>query len=162
MRTIVLVLAAAPVLAPAALAGQDPGARSCPDQPAEAAIERVRAAYMDAFNAGRIDAVVALHTDDVVSMPAGRPPLHGREALRKIMAESFRAAPEGFRFEFDAEELRVADGWAVERGATRASMGGRGADAGEGVPGGKYVLLYEREDDGCWRIAWSITNTDGG
>jgi hypothetical protein len=72
------------------------------------------------------------------------------------MTESFQAAPPGFRFTFEAIDLRVADGWAVERGITRGHMEG----SEKAIPGGKYVLLYEMAPDGCWRIAWSITNTD--
>lgn len=140
---------------PASLVAQEARpAPGCVDGAPREAIPQLRAAYMEAFNAGRVEEVVALHAEDVVSMPAGMPPLEGREALRDLMTEAARSAPEGFRFAFEAKELRVADGWAVERGVTRAG-GGDG-----GVPGGKYVLLYERDDEGCWRIAWSITNSD--
>jgi len=61
------------------------------------------------------------------------------------------AMPPGLKFEFEAVEVRVADGWAVERGVTKA--------AGD-FPAGKYVMLYEQQADGGWRIAWTITNTD--
>lgn len=111
---------------------------------------------MEAFDAGRIEDVAALHTEDVVSMPAGMPAVEGRTALLDHMEASFEAAPEGFRFTFQATDLRVADGWAVERGITRGFMEGSEAE----IPAGKYVLLYERDSDGCWRIAWSITNSD--
>lgn len=55
--------------------------------------------------------------------------------------------PAGVRFECESTELRVADGWAVERGVTTAAPP---------FPAGKYVVLYVRESDGCWRIAWTI------
>lgn len=71
---------------------------------------------------------------------------------------SFQGALDGFRFEFVAEELRRADGWAVERGFARAHVHGEGMN----IPRRKYVLLYEQDDNGCCRIAWSITNTDAG
>lgn len=121
-----------------------------------AAIAEVRSAYMEAFNAGRTEDVAALHTEDVISMPAGMPAVEGRAALLEHMTASFAAAPEGFRFTFHATELRVADGWAVERGVTDGYVEG----AEVPIPAGKYVLLYERGSDGCWRIAWSITNSD--
>lgn len=120
------------------------------------AIARVRSVYVEAFNAGRIEEVAALHTEDVISMPAGMPAVEGRAALLDHMTASFEAAPEGFRFTFQATDLRIADGWAVERGVTGGDVEGSGG----GIPAGKYVLLYERGSDGCWRIAWSITNSD--
>lgn len=129
---------------------------TCMDGDPKEAIAEIRETYMRAFNEGRIDEVIELHAEDVISMPAGMPLLEGREALRDLTTESFRNAPEGFRFEFEAEDLRIADGWAVERGVTRAYQD----EEESGIPGGKYVMLYERDEEGCWRIAWSITNSD--
>ena len=117
----------------------------------EQALNAVRYDYADAFNRGDAEAVTALHTAGSVSMPAGRPPVTGRDSIRNLMQESLAHMPAGFRFEFEPVDVRVADGWAVERGVTKG--------AGP-IPSGKYVMLYEREDDGRWRIAWTITNTD--
>lgn len=147
----------APALLPARTEPPDSSPPTeCTDMDRTRTIEGVRALYMEAFNAGRIDRIVELHTESVVSMPAGMPAIEGRDGLRRLVERSFEAAPDGFRFEFVAEELRRADGWAVERGFTRAWAD----DDGMEIPRGKYVLLYERNEDGCWRIAWSITNTD--
>jgi uncharacterized protein (TIGR02246 family) len=118
---------------------------------AEQAIESVRHGYMKAFNNGDAETVAALHTEGSVSMPAGMPSVVGRESIREIMEASLSAMPPGLPFQFEAEEVRIADGWAVERGITPA-LGP--------FPAGKYVMLYEREADGCWRIAWTITNSD--
>ena len=121
------------------------------------AIEAIHRAYMRAFNAGRIDQVVELHSDSVALMPAGVQPMRGRAALHELLLSSLQRAPEGFRFRFEASELRVGESWAVERGTTAPQTNPDGDD----VPSGKYVLLYDREPDGCWRIAWSITNGNG-
>jgi uncharacterized protein (TIGR02246 family) len=118
---------------------------------AEQALSAVREQYMDAFSRGDAEAIAALHTAGSVSMPAGHASISGRDSIRQLMQESLSHAPDGFRFEFEPVELRIADGWAVERGVTK----------GEGpVPSGKYVMLYQLESDGCWRIAWTITNSD--
>lgn len=119
-------------------------------QPADE-IAGVRRAYMDAFNRGDADAVAALHTARTISMPADMPAITGRDSVRALMAASLSAKPPGLEFVFEPSDVRIADGWAVERGITLPA----GA-----FPGGKYVMLYEREADGCWRIAWSITNSD--
>jgi uncharacterized protein (TIGR02246 family) len=115
------------------------------------AIESVRHAYLNAVNNGDADTVAALHTENSMSMPAGMPSVVGRESIREIMEASLSAIPPDLQFEFEAKEIRIADGWAVERGITPA-LGP--------FPSGKYVTLYEREADGCWRIAWTITNSD--
>lgn len=84
-------------------------------------------------------------------MPAGLPPVTGRDAIRELMESSLSRMPPGAHFEFEPLEVRVAEGWAIERGATKAS---------DHFPAGKYATLYEKEADGCWRIAWTITNSD--
>lgn len=123
----------------------------CSQMSTEQAIASVRQAYMDAFNKGDAKAVAALHTESSVQMPPGMASVTGRESIRELMEASLSAMPAGVRFEFEATDLRAADGWAVERGVTTASPP---------FPAGKYVMLYERESDGCWRIAWTITNSD--
>lgn len=117
----------------------------------EQSLAALRQNYMDAFNRRDAAAVAALHTEESVSMPAGIPSIVGRESIRELMESSLAGAPPGFIFEFEATEVRVADVWAVERGITKP--------AGP-FPAGKYVMLYERDTDGCWRVAWSITNSD--
>lgn len=117
----------------------------------EQSLAALRQDYMDAFNRRDAAAVAALHTERTVSMPAGMPSVTGRESIRELMESSLTGAPPGFIFEFEATEVRVAEGWAVERGITKP--------AGP-FPAGKYVMLYDRDTDGCWRIAWSITNSD--
>jgi len=117
----------------------------------ERALEAVRQAYMDAVDGRDAEALAELHTENSVSMPAGLPVVRGRESIRDLMETSLSAMPSGLRFEFEPTEVRMAAGWAVERGVTKA--------AGP-FPAGKYVMLYEEEPDGCWRIAWTITNTD--
>jgi 3-oxoadipate enol-lactonase len=131
------------------------GRVACPGEPlpmaTDSALAALRREYMDAFNRGDADAVAALHTEGSVSMSAGLPAVVGRDAIRDLMRASLAGAPPGLRFEFEPVEVRAADGWAVERGVTKP--------AGP-FPAGKYVMLYERGEDGAWRIAWTITNSD--
>ena len=117
----------------------------------EDAIAEVRRAYMAAFNRGDAAAVAELHTERTIAMPADMPAITGRDSVRALMAASLSAKPAELQFVFEPSDVRVAGGWAVERGIT--------LPAGP-FPGGKYAMLYERESDGCWRIAWSITNSD--
>jgi ketosteroid isomerase-like protein len=57
---------------PACTMTQDtPADRECSAMDPEATIAEIRRAYIAAFNTGRIDEVVNLHTEDVISMPPG-------------------------------------------------------------------------------------------
>lgn len=123
----------------------------CEAMKPEDALEEVRQTYVEAFNAGDADSVAALHTEDAVYMPAGMQAVHGRAAIRELVESSLSRMPSDVRFDFTPREVRMAEGWAVERGVTPAS---------DIFPSGKYAMLYERKSDGCWRIAWAITNSD--
>lgn len=123
----------------------------CETMKPEDALEEVRQTYVAAFNAGDADSVAALHTDDAVYMPAGMQTVHGRAAIRELVESSLSRMPPDARFDFTPREVRMAEGWAVERGVT---------PGGDIFPSGKYAMLYERRSDGCWRITWAITNSD--
>lgn len=117
----------------------------------EEALEDVRRAYAEAFDAGDVHAVAALHTEDAVYLPAGMSAVEGRSAIRELMEVSLARMPPEVRFAFEPREVRIAEGWAAERGVTQG---------GAGFPPGKYAMLYEECGDGRWRIAWAITNSD--
>src|SRR5688572_27146999 len=117
----------------------------------EQALAEVRRAYMDAFNPRDADAVAALHTSETVHMPAGEPQIVVRSAIRELMAAGMARMREGLGFEFEAVDVRVAGAWAIGRGVTFVAPQ---------LPAGKYVMMYERDADDHWRIAWTITNSD--
>ena len=117
----------------------------------ETALAAIRRIYLDGFNSGDLAAIMRVHTADTVHLPSGMPPVVGQEAVRELMRLSLSRIPPGFRFEFQAMEARIADDFAVERGITPPASA---------FPGGKYIMLYEKEPDGCWRIAWTMTNLD--
>jgi len=117
-----------------------------------AALAAIRAAYIREFNVGNVDAVMGLHTAATIHLPSGRPPIVGQTDVRDLMLESLRSAPGGFRFHFEPVGLRLGGDLAVEWGVTPGAAG---------FPGGKYIMVYERDRDGCWRIAWTMSNLDG-
>lgn len=117
-----------------------------------AALAVIRARYIAAFASADLDALMRLHTAGTIHLPSGRPAVVGQEAVRGLMQASLRHMPAGFRFHFEPLEVRISENLAAEWGVTPGAPG---------FPGGKYVMLYEREADGRWRIAWTMSNLDG-
>jgi len=110
-----------------------------------------------ATNAGDVDTLVSLFTDDAVRMQADEPAWVGKQAIRA-----------GFQKQFDEYTLKsnnvnqdvvVSGNWAVTRGTwtvTRTPKGG-----GEPIQlSGNAMALSQREPDGSWRILWNIWNRD--
>lgn len=123
------------------------------------AIDRVREQHVGALNGGNADAWVSEFTDDGVQMPPNAPANVGKAAI----ANWSRGFLSYFRVQFalDADEVRILDDWAFERGdysidLTPSAGGPSLTDAG------KYITLYRREPTGTWRMArdiWNSSNT---
>jgi ketosteroid isomerase-like protein len=112
----------------------------------------IRARYIGAIASADLDALMRLHTAATIHLPSGRPPVVGQDAVRGLMQASLQHLPADFRFHFEPAEVRMGDNLAVEWGVTPGAPG---------FPGGKYMMLYEWEEDGGWRIAWTMSNFDG-
>jgi uncharacterized protein (TIGR02246 family) len=123
----------------------------------EAAIGKVRAAYVAAENAGDAAALAALFTDDAVLMPPDAPAASGKEAIQSY----FQSRNDEFTFELAVTKAEVvaAGDWAFSRGtytlkATPKPKGKTIEDSG------KYLNILAHQPDGSWKIARHIWNSD--
>ena len=122
------------------------------------ALDRLREAHVGALNAGDAGAWVACFTADAVQMPPNYSANVGTEAIRGWsggMLAAFRA-----EFSLSPEEVRLAGAdWAFERGTYAITLTPRvGGDAIRDA--GKYITLYQRQDDGAWLMARDIWNSN--
>src|SRR5262249_42314268 len=111
----------------------------------ERAIRNLVATWMAASQAGDVETVLGLMTDDVIFMTLGREPF----------GKAFAAASEamkGVRMEGTSEirELKVLDGWAYLRNHIDVAIT---APGGQPIRRAGYTLTILRKDDGHWRIA---------
>ena len=121
------------------------------------AINAVRDAFAVAYNAGDAAALVALLTDDVVLMPPNEPALVGSDAYQSWTEALF----EQFTTELTimSEELVVAGDWAFDRGVyTQTLTSTAGGDVIQ--DSGKYLVIFQRQADGAWKVARDIWNSD--
>ena len=108
------------------------------------AIERVLRDYEAAWRARDADALAALFTDDGFVLSTGRPPVRGREAIRRHYAGS------GGDLRLRAIGYAGSDSVAYVVGMFSGSTG---------VEGGKFVLALRRTaPDAPWRIAADMDN----
>ena len=108
-----------------------------------------RREWIAAVDGTDLDAYADLVCEDVVWMPPGGEPVHGRDAFREWCAPFFEAY--AYEFEVDDATVRAAGGRAVETGTFRSRMTSR--SAGETMEHvGRFVILWRRDEDGTWRI----------
>jgi uncharacterized protein (TIGR02246 family) len=97
-------------------------------------------------------------TDDAVLMPPNGGPVIGREAIRSWnQAMSKQFSIKDYRSVDD--EVVIAGDWAFRRATFDWTL--IPAVAAEPIrDSGKFIILYHRQEDGSWRVARDIWNTN--
>lgn len=121
----------------------------------EAAVDAVRVAYVERHNAGDVDGVAGLFTDDAVALFADGGVNMGRDAIRANFETTMAGAPSAT---IDAAETMVFGDHAVQRGSYRIEMTPEGGET-TGF-GGHYLTEFTRTA-GDWKISALIANYDG-
>jgi ketosteroid isomerase-like protein len=109
--------------------------------------------------AGNADSLIALWSDDIVSMPAGGPTVRGKDInaqmLRAAIAQQGVHLPLTYELRF--EEVKLFGDHAFEWGSYRGSAV-VGNDTLVGT--GKVMRLLARDSTGDWRIARTMFSAD--
>lgn len=125
----------------------------------------VEARYAQPFRDGETDRWAAVFNENAVGMHHSLPALEGREAIRgfgRMVHENFVVE----QFDLTVKEVRVSNTWALTRGSFVSRFVPAGAAAGNGqaveAPAtvGKFVLVWELQDDGEWRVILDMGNLD--
>jgi uncharacterized protein (TIGR02246 family) len=151
-RIVPLVLPAALLLWVVAAGPTSCGRTGPPPQSmAQRQISRVMAEYQSAYHRNDASAMAELYAPNGLLLPPGRELIRGRDAIRKFWEQGMEA---GFQMETLQVSAGMGTGFAVGRYYIPA-------DAENEAESGKYVITFERQSDGVWRVAADIWNEDG-
>ena len=132
-----------------------PGQASATATADEAAIRAAADAWNTAYNAGDVDKIVALYTEDAVMMPPDAPAASGPAAIREFLAKDVaEAKAAGISVKDDGGTVGLTAEYGWHAGRFSASDAAR-----KTVSAGKYVELW-RKKDGTWRMFRDIWNND--
>ena len=130
------------------------------DDDSSTAIRRVTEEFLAAYNASDLDKICSLLTPGAILMPPDEPAHNGVEDIRA----RFEAFFSGFTFTVKLYPTltNVAGNVAFERGSYAASalLKGEGGEPKGGY--GEYLLIFERQLDGQWKIGAFGTNAARG
>ena len=90
-------------------------------------------------------------------MPPNDEALIGRQAITDDMVAMFEGMSADLTI--SSEEVEVAGDWAFDRGAFTMKT----TPKGDGEPmedKGKYLVIFQKEMDGSWKIAREVWNSD--
>ena len=122
------------------------------------AIEDITQATKDwaaAYKAGDLSRAVAFLTQDAVLIPPNEPPAIGSEAIEawsQRMIETVTIQ----EMDITVDSVRVAGDWAVSHGEWHMTMSVGDAIVSDTT---RYVLIWERQTDGAWKVAHDVWNS---
>jgi uncharacterized protein (TIGR02246 family) len=152
MRCIIL-----PLILLVAVACQ-PGVGPLTDEDV-AALRDLGQTYVRGFSANDAGTVAAVYAEGAVEMPPNIPARDGVDAIRAAYASYFEAGAETVEFTMTAAEIDGIGGVAFDRG-TWSWTGREGGRTEPVTQTGKYLSIARRQEDGSWRYAAMIWNSD--
>ena len=155
MRYTLLVVAICAVLlsgcgAPQSLATADAAK-------AKSEFEAATATFHQALRTDDAEKFMSFIAEDVVFMPPGEAPVHGKPAVR-TWYEAFLGQYRTTSLSLGNQEVFLGDGWAVELGTYDWGL----APAGGGeqiIDRGNYMQVWKLQADGQWRFAREVYNS---
>ena len=112
-----------------------------------------------AIVAGDLDTIMAYYLEDAISLPEYAPMIEGREAIQQHQQDMAMSGIEISAFESTPLKVWQAGDLVVEVGTYRLSAAMPGAP----MPiedQGKYVTVYQRQQDGALKVKLEAWNTD--
>jgi len=108
---------------------------------------------------GDVAAMWAIYSDDVISMPSYEPMLRGIDACKESYKKMFESGMKMTAFKSVVTDIIDAGDYVVDIGTYKISMSVPGMD----MPWddhGKYMTIWEKQDDGSLKIKVETWNTD--
>ncbi|MCY3750193.1 MAG: nuclear transport factor 2 family protein [Gammaproteobacteria bacterium] len=156
MNNYLYILLVALVLPANGCSRQDPQVASLPDFQ-----QLVLKEYIEPYKTGDTEGWLEVFTDDAVGMHNTLPALEGKQALRRF-AETVHGMFNIEQLDVTVDSVITEGDWALTRGDFIARFVPRGEDV-ENRPGprqGKYILLWERQTDGTWKVILDMGNSN--
>lgn len=123
-----------------------------------AAIAAIDKKFMEDVNRGDAAAGAAAYTDDAILMPPNHPPLEGKPAIEKYLAE-IGSQLQASNFQLSILEVDVQGDTTIVCGTYSNSFMVPGSDAPM-EDRGKTMNVWKRQADGSWKLHRDIWNSN--
>ncbi len=120
------------------------------------AIEAGNTKFLEAFNQGDAAAVAALYTDDATLMPPNSDMIQGRHGIQDFWHTGIQGGLKDLSL--TTVEVRASGDTAYEIGTVSLTAQPKGQDPVR--VSGKYVVLWQRNPDGSWKLHVDIWNSN--
>ena len=114
-------------------------------------IERASRTFSQAYVRGDTSAIRDLYTADAVLLPPGGE-VRGRDAIVRFFAPGAERVTVDHAME--SSEIRIAGDVAIDVGTWSGTW--REGDSGTRTASERYLVVWERDRDGAWRMAYDM------
>src|SRR4029078_10173937 len=156
MPRVRLLALASLITATVACTASVPAATEAPGD--RTAIDKLRADYAAAYNAGDANTLGILYTTDAVSMQDHQPATVGRDAITAMLKTMMGQMTSSLTL--TPEETKIMGAWAYDRGAFLLSATPKMPGAATMTEHGKYLVLLAKQPDGTWLLSREIGNSN--
>ncbi len=122
-----------------------------------AAIEANNALFAQAVNSGNVDTLATLYAEDAYLMPQNHEMVNGQENIKEFMSGMLAMANPS-NFTLTTEEVMMMGDAACEIGVYSMDINPEGLPQMQDK--GKYVVIWQPQADGAWKMQVDIWNTN--
>jgi ketosteroid isomerase-like protein len=113
----------------------------------------------EAMLKGDSEIILSFYADDIISLPSYHTMMEGKDALRNALMMDANSGNKFTKFQMTSKKLLSEGNLLVDIGTYELSMDIQGMDQPYNDQG-KYVTIYEKQDDGNWKIKVDTWNSD--
>ena len=112
--------------------------------------------FIEAYNRGDAAAVADFYTEDAKILPPNQEMVSGRRAIQEFWQTAMDMGVR--KINLETAEMGYDGNVAYERGVSTVTIQPQGGP--EMTAKGKYLVVLKRQDDGSWKLAVDIWNSD--
>jgi uncharacterized protein (TIGR02246 family) len=121
-------------------------------------VDSCRKEYMSAWLAADANHLANVYTSDAIVLYPNQPKIVGRAAILRYFKDFFKQYRQDL-FELTSEEVKIVGTLAFDRGRyTWRAVPRAGGDPIK--DNGKYLVILQRQENGSWRVARDMDNSD--
>ncbi|WP_337866644.1 DUF4440 domain-containing protein [Ignavibacterium sp.] len=121
-------------------------------------IEQLNKIYSEAMINNDIKTMMSLYTNDVLSLPSYQPMIRGIETLRNLSEQIENSEWKTTSFDMKTIDLIPAGDFIIEIGNYKMKMSA--PEVPEWSDEGKYMTVWQEQEDGNLKIRVEMWNTD--
>jgi uncharacterized protein (TIGR02246 family) len=114
--------------------------------------------WSQAASAGDVEKIVGYWADDAVVMSAGNPVLSGKQAIRKMVKESYKM--HGFRISWQPQSVVVSESGDMAYLLENSQISYTDSTGKPITINNKAVSIWRKQTDGNWKNAVDISTPD--